>query len=312
MRSRTELVTTQLEGSDFEDETDFEDSEEDWKPAKDDPKNKTKLKSPPRSRKSAGGSKNGAKRGRKSVKKSKKKASSEEEEEDEPTDEEEDIPVPIPTKKAKKTTTESSGSQNKEAKSPESSSSVKQEPSTSANSSPKPQPLQRKIANSLKSFPDKCGFLNLYIFKGDLKEGIINNTEVCLWRRDGSSLLQKYLRDTAATTDNPQYISSMVYSCWEDKRADEYLEVKVKCLDQAKQIHVELVNASEIEAKSVSEYEGYVAVHGVPPPRKNTRKTGNDASGGASEDEEDDEDVDEEDYDDVEDEEEDEQLKEEE
>lgn len=34
MRSRTELVTTQLEGSEFEDESDFEDSEEDWKPAK--------------------------------------------------------------------------------------------------------------------------------------------------------------------------------------------------------------------------------------------------------------------------------------
>lgn len=34
MRSRTELVTHQLEGSDFEDESDFEDSEEDWRPAK--------------------------------------------------------------------------------------------------------------------------------------------------------------------------------------------------------------------------------------------------------------------------------------
>lgn len=33
MRSRTELVTVKLEGSEFEDDqTDFEDSEDDWQP----------------------------------------------------------------------------------------------------------------------------------------------------------------------------------------------------------------------------------------------------------------------------------------
>lgn len=303
MRSRTELVTTQLEGSEFEDETDFEDSEEDWQPAKDDPKNKAKLKSPSRPRKSAAGNKNGTKqRGRKSVKKSKKKASSEEDEE--PTDED----IPIPAKKAKTTTSESVLQAN-EVKNPASSSNVKEEPTTSAVPSPKPQPLQRKISNPVKSFPDKCGFLNLYIFKGDLQYGIINNTQVCLWRRDGSSLLQKYLRDITVTTDIPQYASSMVYSCWEDKRADEYLEVKVKCLDQTKQIRVELVDASELEAKAVSEYESYVTIHGVPPPRNNTKKARNDNSGGTED--EDDDDA-EEDYDDVEDGEEDETLKQEE
>ncbi|XP_055546859.1 glutamic acid-rich protein [Wyeomyia smithii] len=309
MRSRTELVTTKLEGSDFEEETDFEDSEEDWQPAKDDPKNKPKVKSPSRPRKSTAGNKNGAKkRGRKSVKKPKKKTSEEDDgDEEEVAEEEEEEEVAVPSKKAKKSTTESVLQD--EGKSPASSSTGKQEATTSAVPSSKPQPLQRKIANPLKSFPDKCGFLNLYIFRGDLKDGIINNTQVCLWRRDGSSLLQKYLRDTTVTTENPQYSSSMVYSCWEDKRADEYLEVKVKCLDQAKQVRVELIGASELEAKAASEYEKYVDVHGVPPPRNNARKTGNDASAGTED--EDDEDGDD-DYDDVEDDEEDEAVKEEE
>lgn len=89
---------------------------------------------------------------------------------------------------------------------------IKAEPTTSAVASPKPVPLQRKVVTPLKSFPDKFGFLNLHIFKGDLKDGIVNNPQVCLWRRDGSSLLQKYLRDKTVDTELPQFNSSMVVS----------------------------------------------------------------------------------------------------
>lgn len=276
MRSRTELVTHQLEGSEFEDESDFEDSEEDWRPAKGDQKTK-KIKTVGRGRKSAGGSKNGsAKRGRKSVKKSKKSS-------DEDPSEDDGISEPeiSPAKKSKKlankpmnlddSTTDYSNASG--APQPTETVVFKSEPNTSvfgsisqavASPTPKPQPLQRKVVTPVKSFPDKCGFLNLFIFKGDLKDGIVNNSQVCLWRRDGSSLLQKYLRDKTVDSEIPQFNSSMVYSCWEDKRANEYVEVKVRCLEQSKQIRVELTDVDELEEKSKAEYENYVATYGAP------------------------------------------------
>ena len=80
------------------------------------------------------------------------------------------------------------------------------------------------------------------------------------------SLHFRYLRDKSVIGD-PQYTSSMVYSCWEDRRADEYLEIKVKCIDLAKQIRVELTNTEELESISRDTYEKHVAVHGLPPPR---------------------------------------------
>lgn len=296
MRSRTEMVTTQLEGSDFDDESDFEDSEEDWQPAKGEQKAK-KLKSPGRAGKKSTtpASKNGAKkRGRKppaaaASRKSKKKAPSSEEE-DEPEVSEEEVeeqdydepePVPTPAKKVKATPKKELDGGGHTSVTPVS--IIKAEPTTSA-ASPKPVPLQRKVITPIKSFPDKFGFLNLYIFKGDLKEGIVNNPQVCLWRRDGSSLLQKYLRDKTVTTDLPQYNSSMVYSCWEDKRANEYIEVKVRCIEQAKQVRVELTNVDELEVQSRAEYESYVTEHGVPEQRSNT--AGNSQDGTDDEDEE--------------------------
>lgn len=288
------MVTTQLEGSDFEDESDFEDSEEDWQPAKGEQKAK-KIKSPGRATKKSTtpASKNGAKkRGRKppaaaASRKSKKKVpSSEEDDEPEVSEEEEEDfdepePAPSPAKKVKATPKKELDTGGQTSVTPVS--IVKAEPTTSVASS-KPVPLQRKVVTPIKSFPDKFGFLNLYIFKGDLKEGIVNNPQVCLWRRDGSSLLQKYLRDKTVNADLPQYNSSMVYSCWEDKRANEYIEVKVRCIEQSKQVRVELTNVDELEAQSQTEYEKYVAEHGVPEQRNNT--AGNSQDGTDDEDEE--------------------------
>lgn len=283
MRSRTELVTHQLEGSEFEDESDFEDSEEDWRPAKGDQKPK-KMKAVGRGRKSAGGSKNGSvKRGRKPNKKLKKKSSDEDPSEDGRLSEQELSPA----KKSRKNTNKSVNLEDSRdgysntsiAPQPTETVVLKAEPNTSvfgtqphsvAAATPKPQPLQRKVVTPVKSFPDKCGYLNLFIFKGDLKDGIVNNHQVCLWRRDGSSLLQKYLRDKTVESEIPQFNSSMVYSCWEDKRAAEYLEVKVRCLEQSKQIRVELTDVDELEAKSKEEYENYVATYGAPEARSNS------------------------------------------
>lgn len=296
MRSRTELVTHQLEGSEFEDESDFEDSEEDWRPAKGEQKPK-KIKTSGRGRKSVGGSKNGSgtKRGRKPSRKAKKQSSSEEDLSDESEPESEPTPAKKPRKTAKKSTDSnvSADAYQSASDAPQPTETVvlKSEPTTSmfgnsttaASPTPKPQPLQRKIVTPVKSFPDKCGYLNLFMFKGDLKDGIVNNAQLCLWRRDGSSLLQKYLRDKTVQSETPQFNSSMVYSCWEDKRANEYLEVKVRCLEQSKQIRVELTDLEELEAKSKEEYDSYVATYGTPVPR----------SGVTQQDDDDDEDCDE-------------------
>uniref|UniRef100_A0A1Q3F5X1 Uncharacterized protein n=1 Tax=Culex tarsalis TaxID=7177 RepID=A0A1Q3F5X1_CULTA len=283
------MVTTQLEGSDFDDESDFEDSEEDWQPAKGEQKGK-KLKASPAGRagkkssppagKNGAGRKRGSGGGRKpsaTSRKSKKKApSSEEEQEVEEPEvsehEEEDLgepeqePVPTPAKRVRQTP--------KKAEQDGGQTSVKPvlilklDPTTSSKPAvTKPVPLQRKVANPVKSYPDKFGYLSLHIFKGDLKDGIVNNPSVCLWRRDGSSLLQKYLRDKTVNSDLPQFNSSMVYSCWEDKRANEYIEVKVRCIEQSRQVRVQLTNVDELEVQSRAEYESYVAEHGVPEQR---------------------------------------------
>lgn len=92
----------------------------------------------------------------------------------------------------------------------------------------------------------------MYAYKGDLKNGLRANTNICLWRRDGQSLLQKYLRDKDSKGNAILFNSSMVYSCWEDRRKDEFLEVKVKCVansgkDATRDSKVELLDINGIE-----------------------------------------------------------------
>jgi hypothetical protein len=82
------------------------------------------------------------------------------------------------------------------------------------------------------------------------------NTNICLWRRDGQSLLQKYLRDKDGKGNAIHFNSSMVYSCWEDRRKDEFLEVKVKCVasagkDATRDSKVELLDLNGIEQACV-------------------------------------------------------------
>ena len=92
----------------------------------------------------------------------------------------------------------------------------------------------------------------MYAYKGDLKNGLRANTNICLWRRDGQSLLQKYLRDKDSKGNSIFFNSSLVYSCWEDRRKDEFLEVKVKCAanagkDATRDSKVELLDIAQIE-----------------------------------------------------------------
>lgn len=107
-----------------------------------------------------------------------------------------------------------------------------------------------------RNFPDRQGIFSLYAYKGDLKNGLRANTSICLWRRDGQSLLQKYLRDKDSKGNTVHFNSSMVYSCWEDRRKDEFLEVKVKCIanagkDATRDSKVELLDVNGIEQTCV-------------------------------------------------------------
>jgi hypothetical protein len=227
MRNRTEAVTNNLPDSEEEEEQ-VEDSADDWQPEEDEKPKKRKA-----SAGSAKKAKNGAK-GRARGAKKLKKEESEEEESEEIDESEEDEEAAAPKKgKGKKKKQEDYDSEEDSG----------EEQSTPA----------KKGGSGGKNFPDKQGFLSLYIFRGDLVNGIKNNENLCLWRRDGSSLLQKYLRDKNQA--DCQWSPSMVYSCWEDRRKDEYLEVKVLCKGDLKNSNVTIVDLDNLEEQCISERE---------------------------------------------------------
>lgn len=229
MRNRTEQVTNTLDGSDEEEEQ-LDSGGSDWHPEEDEPKPKVGRKG--RSSTSSGGKPGKAKNGAKGARgpgRKRKKDESEEEEDD--SAEEEESEEEEPKKRGKK---------------PKKEYDSEEEDSGEGESSATPA---KKGGSSAKNFPDKQGFLSLYIFRGDLVNGIKANENLCLWRRDGSSLLQKYLRDKSST--EVQWSPSMVYSCWEDRRKDEYLEVKVLCKGDLKNSNVTIVNLEELEQQCI-------------------------------------------------------------
>lgn len=59
---------------------------------------------------------------------------------------------------------------------------------------PVQRPLQRKSVIPKSSIPDENGVLELFLNKSDVSRGGVD-TKLCLWKRDGSSLLQKYVRN---------------------------------------------------------------------------------------------------------------------
>jgi hypothetical protein len=234
MRNRTELVTNQL-GSDFEEEgSDFEpDSGEDWKPEKDEAgvakKPGSATKKSPTKRKA------GKSSGKKSAKRVKKEESESEEEEEEDDEEIEDDN--LIEEYIEEDADEAGGSQSNGSKTGSAKKSKSSAPSESS-----------------KNFPDKAGIFSLYAYKGDLKNGLRANKNICLWRRDGQSLLQKYLREKEEVDGKIIFNSSMVYSCWEDRRAEEFLEVKVKCCSKdSKDSRVELLDLDRIEQTCIDE-----------------------------------------------------------
>uniref|UniRef100_A0A182MPS1 Uncharacterized protein n=1 Tax=Anopheles culicifacies TaxID=139723 RepID=A0A182MPS1_9DIPT len=313
MRSRTEMVTTTLDGSDFDEETDFEDSEEDWRPEKGDPKalkRKTRDILTGAVGGKRGGRSNGSRRGRKSAAKGRGSGrrrkfdydDNEEDNDDDDEDDEEDdrfdsegsgcSTPPVPKRGRKSSTTpQRTYGRKSESKTPPSTSKgamgqMKLSPTSSGLDSSGTEhavkPIQRKVAHMSSSFPDKSGYLKLFASRADLEEGIRDNLKVCLWRRDGSSLLQKYFRDKSVDASTPQFTSSMVYSCWEDKRADEYMEVKVRCIEQSKQLRVQIIDVDATESRAKEEYQKYIEKYGKTPEDHDTDRSNGNRSGSAS------------------------------
>lgn len=141
-----------------------------------------------------------------------------------------------------------------------------------------------KTVMSGKHFPDKAGIFCLYAYKGDLKSGMASNKNLCLWRRDGASLLQKYIRDK--DSDDGKTIvfnSSMVYSCWEERRKDEYLELKVVCCGTSKDSRVQVCDLSDVEATIVKDnYAGLTLDPYVSYADKEGGKEGSSSNNGAN------------------------------
>lgn len=327
MRSRTEMVTTTLDGSDFDEETDFEDSEEDWRPEKGDPKalkRKTRdIVTGSGGGKRGGRSKGGAKRGRKPAVKSRgpgrTRKFDDDDEDDDDEDEDDDFfdsagsgssTPPVPKRGRKSNagrTPQRAYGRKSDSKTPPSTSKVqvKLSPATSpvsggldsSTAEPTVKPIQRKVANTSGSFPDKSGYLKLFASRADLEEGIRDNLKVCLWRRDGSSLLQKYFRDKSVDASTPQFTSSMVYSCWEDKRADDYMEVKVRCIEQSKQLRVQIIDVDATENRAKEEYRKYIEKYGKSMDSSDAKKSHNNGDEAGDGDDPDDEEYDGEEHD---------------
>lgn len=90
--------------------------------------------------------------------------------------------------------------------------------------------------------------MELYVFKNDLSTDFRNDEKLCMWRRDGASLLQKYLAVREECADDKLILKgSSVYSCWEEKRKNDFLSVKVQVIGDKKAGTVRVVDIDELK-----------------------------------------------------------------
>lgn len=103
------------------------------------------------------------------------------------------------------------------------------------------QPQSSRVKAS-KPKGDENGIFTLYVLKSELDNDLNLKSDACLWHRDGNELLQKYLRLPAEDCDGIFFVSTPIYSIWEDERRDEYHEVKVKRAESDDDSKVQLVS----------------------------------------------------------------------
>lgn len=106
----------------------------------------------------------------------------------------------------------------------------------------------RSVSNLGKNQPDKDGNMELYLFKNDLTKDYRSDPKLCMWRRDGASLLQKYIV-VKPDPDDKELIfnASSVYSCWEEKRKNDFFQIKVTVVGDKKDGKVKVVDLPELE-----------------------------------------------------------------
>lgn len=105
-----------------------------------------------------------------------------------------------------------------------------------------------------KNQPDKDGIMELYLFKNDLTKDFRTDEKLCMWRRDGASLLQKYMVNSDESQNNDIiFKASSVYSCWEEKRKNDFFQIKVQLVGDKKEGKVKVVDIAEFERYAVED-----------------------------------------------------------
>lgn len=207
VRNRTELVTNNVE-SDNDNSEEVEDSGDDWRPA---PKAGGRGSN-------RGSPKTGGKRkvaaGKKSVAK-KRREETESEDEDEEEEEEDDDDF--------------------------------DDDDEDEESSDKRKSGKRGRAATVNR-PDRDGNMELFLFKNDLNKEFKTDAKLCMWRRDGASLLQKYIVEKAeAGAKDLIFKGSSVYSCWEEKRRNDFFQIKVQLVGDKKDQRVKVLDMDELQ-----------------------------------------------------------------
>lgn len=109
--------------------------------------------------------------------------------------------------------------------------------------------IKSKLAFVLSIF---CIFFNNFYFSDE---------KLCMWRRDGASLLQKYMVVTAESQGNDIiFKASSVYSCWEEKRKNDFFQIKVQLVGDKKEGKVKVVDIPEFEKYSVEDRPKVISI----------------------------------------------------
>lgn len=111
-----------------------------------------------------------------------------------------------------------------------------------ADASPNTEKTER---SSVKTKPDKDGFMELLMFKNDLSPDFRTDEKLCMWRRE-ASLLQKYIFVIDESKNKTLlFKASSVYSCWEEKRKTDFFHFKVQLVGNKKDDKVKVIDLDD-------------------------------------------------------------------
>lgn len=124
-------------------------------------------------------------------------------------------------------------------------------------------PSSYKTKSSEKNYPDRNGIFQLYVYKPDLLTNYATDDKLCLWRWDGDLLLQKYIR-IKDSQHQFVFTSSSVYSNWNVNRQHDFEIIDVKCLEEndRRVTLLNLKNFHELAEKNAAEIDDSNSVEG--------------------------------------------------